>query len=183
MQVKPHFSLARELFAAMPTLREDTGLDPQGSEAAVAYLSQARGSATPENALAYAAYLLPRREAVWWGCTCLGHVLGLLTPGDRGMLDLAARWVEDPDEPQRSAALGQAMAAPEKSAGVWIALAAGWSGGSLAGPEVARVPPPAFLTPRAVTIGTQMALAKVGRANRTAVLGSFVDSCLAMIAR
>lgn len=167
----------------MPTLGQDTGLDPRGTEAAVDYLAQLRGSPTPENALAYAAYLLPRHEAVRWGCTCLGQVLGLLTPLDRAMLELATRWVEDPDEPQRVEAMRQAMGANEKTAGVWMALAAGWSGGSLAGADVPRVPPPAFLTPRAVMVGTQMALAKVGRESRAASLGSFVDNCLAMIER
>ena len=58
-----------------------------------------------------------------------------------------------PDEERRNHALEQGMASPTKTPGVWLALAAGWSGGSMMGPDAPPVPPPPYLTARAVNAG------------------------------
>ena len=59
--------------------------------------------------------------------------------------------------------LEQGMASPTKTPGVWIALAAGWSGGSMVGPDAMPVAPPPYLTARAVNAGVLSVLARVDR--------------------
>ena len=55
----------------------------------------------------------------------------MLDEQDREMLRLAEDWVRDPEEDRRYAALEAAMGTQVKTPGVWIAFAAGWSGGSI----------------------------------------------------
>ena len=182
MEARLHFTTAKELFQALPAIEEDIRARP-ANETALDFLGLLRASATPEEAITYSAYLLPRRQAVWWGHQCVKRLAHLLTDQDLAMLDLARDWVVESDEPQRWRALTQALAARNKTPGVWICLAAGWSGGSLAPPEAPRVAPMPFLTPRALNTGIQAALAKVETANRAKVLDGFVDGCIAMVTR
>jgi hypothetical protein len=103
----------------------------------------------------------------------LGYLLNDL---DLRMLMLAEQWVRQPEEEQRVAALEEAMAVKSKTPGVWIALGAAWSGGSLAPPDAPRVLPPAHLTARAVNTGILGALARVSAADRAKTLTHFIDS-------
>jgi hypothetical protein len=130
---------------------------------------------TPEDAITFCAYLLPRREAVWWGFQCLNHRPELLTEQDRVMLAAAEAWVRRPDEEERNAALEIGLASPTKTPGAWIALAAGWSGGSMLGPDEAAIAPPPYLTPKAVNAGVLSALARVERLERAGTLRLFCD--------
>jgi hypothetical protein len=75
------------------------------------------------------------------------------------------------------------MASKHKTPGVWIALAAGWSGGSLSAPELPRVPPPPALTPRAVNTGIMGVLAMVGIRHRAPTLKAFVDMGVGLATR
>ncbi len=79
--------------------------------------------------------------------------------------------------------MDQALAVRSKTAGVWIALAAGWSGGSMAPPNVTRVPPPVHATPRCVNTGILMALARVEPKNRASTLKAFVDMNISLATR
>ena len=54
------------------------------------------------------------------------------------MLALAESWVRYPEEDERCAVLDAGMAGTAKTPGVWVALAAGWSGGSMLPPDAAR---------------------------------------------
>ena len=67
------------------------------------------------------------------------------------------------------------MASQTKTPGVWIALAAGWSGGSMIGPDSVPVTPPPYLTAKAVNAGVLSVLARVDRKERASTLGRFVD--------
>ena len=67
------------------------------------------------------------------------------------------------------------MGSQTKTPGVWIALAAGWSGGSMIGPDSVPVTPPPYLTAKAVNAGVLGVLARVDRKERAATLGRFVD--------
>ena len=100
------------------------------------------------------------------------------------MLALAENWVRQPEEDQRCAVLDAGMAAPTKTPGVWIALAAGWSGGSMmrAGCRAPVTPPP-YLTAKAVNAGVLGALARVDRKARAATLRPFVDMGMRLATR
>jgi hypothetical protein len=102
-------------------------------------------------------------------------LIHLLTDQDLRMLQLAEAWVREPEEEQRAAAMVEGMAARQKTPGVWIALAAAWTGGSMADATLPRIAPPPYLTPRAINAGSLGALARVDNKHRATTLGHFVE--------
>src|SRR3954471_19512276 len=58
-----------------------------------------------EDAITFCAYLLPRREAVWWACGCVRALLGEVAANRAGPIIAAEAWVYDPDDEHRRAAL------------------------------------------------------------------------------
>lgn len=147
------------------------------------FLKDLIASPTPEDAVTFCAYLLDRREAVWWGHQCLNMISDRLGSQDLRMIALAEAWVRRPDEVERSAALEGAMACETKTPGVWIALGAGWSGGSIAPPNALPLAPMPFLTPKAVNAGILSGLARVDRKARSATLSAFVDMGIRLVTR
>ena len=125
-----HYALAKDLFEAIPEAGEDMRARPD-NETPLAYIALLKQSKTPEEAVTFTAYVLPRRKAVWWGHQCLMSVDHLLSPQDKHMLQLAENWVREPEEHLRYQAMNEAMAARDTTPGTWIAYAAAWSGGSL----------------------------------------------------
>ena len=138
MTSRIRFTQASDVYDAFPGLelyapRPSAPADP---------LDHARsllGSPRPSTALAYLAHLLPRREAVWWGCQCVAAMLGAAAKDDG--LRLALQWVRDPDETLRREALACAEAGDLKSPTTWLARAVGHSGGSVAPPDQPPRPP------------------------------------------
>lgn len=177
-----HFATAQDLFDAYEAAGSDIRARPDG-ETPLEFLSRLARSATPEEAITFAAYLLPRRKAVWWGHECVASLDHLIGEDDRRLLRLAEIWVSEPEENNRRQALDEAMACPETSPGVWIALAAGWSGGSMSDVDTPPVPPPPFLTPRAVNAGVLGVLARVDNSFRAKTLQTFVDMGAALAIR
>ena len=112
-------------------------------------------------AIEFLAHALPPREAIWWGLLCLQQINGsMLSPAETAACKAAVAWVLDPTEENRRAVREPAQAAgPSTPAGV-LALAATWTGGSLAPdpkpnpnpkvPPPPPVPPGPFLPARAV---------------------------------
>lgn len=173
------FETAEELFAQIPEIAEDLTARPNGSgQDPIAFIEALLASPVPEEAVTFAAYVLPRRHSVWWGHECLRHVAAMLSETDQEMLALAAAWVGEPNEDTRYAALDAAMEAPVKSPGVWIAMGAGWSGGSMVPKDYQPVAPPPFLTARAVNGGILSILALTDRKQRPARLTEFVQMAL-----
>lgn len=179
MTNRVRFNTARELFETFPTASEDISAVPT-EQPSLDYLRGLVASPTAENAITFCAYLLPRRVAVWWGHQCLANLPDCLTEQDQSLLGLAEDWVREPEEERRYAALDAGMAAAVKTPGAWIALAAGWSGGSMTGPGMAPVPPPAYLTARAVNAGILSAVARVPIKQRAAVLSGCVSMGIKM---
>ena len=174
MESDLHYALARDLFEVIPEAGDDMRARPD-SETPLAYIAQLKQSKTPEEAVTFTAYVLPRRKAVWWGHQCLMSLDHLLNEQDKHMLGLAEAWVREPEEHLRYRAMTEAMAARDTTPGTWIAYAAAWSGGSLNPPDLPRVPPPAFGTPRAVNTAIMGILARVDTKQRGKTLGGFVD--------
>jgi len=99
--------------------------------------------------------MLPKRYAVAWLCQCARDQT--LDAEDRAGASLAEKWVREPNESNRRAAFEFATAGGYKSAGAWVAAAAGWSGGSLApATQEAPVPPADHLTACAVVAAINM---------------------------
>jgi hypothetical protein len=173
------FAAANDLFVEFASVGEDMHARP-ANETPLEFLAALTRSPTPEEAITFASYLLQRRKAVWWGHECARSVIHLLTDQDRRMLALAETWVREPEEPNRVQALDSAMQCRNKTPGVWIALAAGWSGGSMSLPNLPHVAPPAYLTPRAVNAGVLGALARVDNGHRAQTLRIFTDMAVGL---
>lgn len=110
------------------------------------------------DALKFLAHALPKREAVWWGACCARLGCGeSLSPVQRAALEAAERWCADPSEQRRRAAMQAAEAAKFDHPAGCVALAAFFSGGSLAPPELPAVPPGDELTARTVAGGVLLA--------------------------
>lgn len=174
MSERLRYKTARDLFEAFPTASEDMAAQPS-DRPSLDFITGLVAGPTPEDGITFCAYLLPKREAVWWGRQCLNRISEMLDAEDHEMLALAENWVRYPDEDQRNAALDAGMASRTKSPGVWIALAAGWSSGSMLDPDAAPVAPPPYLTAKAVNAGILSALARVDRKVRGGTLRAFVD--------
>ncbi len=106
------------------------------------------------DAARFLARALPKREAVWWACRC-ARMVSSAAPGPGSSpvaeaLDAAERWVADPSEENRRASAEAAGRAGVETPAGCAAMAAFWSGGSLAPPDLPEVPPAEFLTARGV---------------------------------
>jgi hypothetical protein len=114
---------------------------------AIEALVQAGHSAA---ALQVAAWVLPRREAVWWACECVAaHLPAEVPDREAAALNAARQWATAPAEDRRRAAEAAAEAVNYATPAGQAACAAYWSGGSLAPPKVPVVPPAEHLLPRA----------------------------------
>jgi hypothetical protein len=103
------------------------------------------------DAVSLMAYALPKREAVWWACLAARSITGAdAPPAVVAALEAAEAWVYEPTEERRRTAMERAQATDFDQPGAWAAVAAFWSGGSMAPPGLPEVPPPDHLTGLAV---------------------------------
>jgi hypothetical protein len=152
------FATARALYETFPsdiTRIETAPNDDPPLEFVKALMIKNRVS----DAVSFCAHLLPRREAVWWGCESVRTLLGELPLRGSQCLQMAEAWVRDPDDERRLASLNAGKAASSSDPATWLALAVGWSGGFL-DPQVA-VPVPNYLTGRAVRLAIMLSAGKV----------------------
>jgi hypothetical protein len=168
------FNTSIELFEAFPEIEQDISARPT-DQGVLDYVNFLVASETPEDAITFCAYLLAPREAVWWGHQCLHHIADVLPNNDVDLMHLAEAWVREPEEDQRTAALAAGMEARVTTPAAWLALAAGWSSGSMLPVGEPEVPAPGFLTARAVNAGVLSGLARVENDARNSTLRAFVD--------
>jgi uncharacterized protein DUF6931 len=142
------FATVRALFESFPEALKNIGAEPT-DEPPIAFLARLAAEGKADHAVAVCAYLLPRREAVWWGCASVRTMLGDRLPKDIAGLVAAETWVQEPTEANRQAALAIGDKAASNEPLTWLALAAGWSSGTFASTPL---PMPAYMTARAVRI-------------------------------
>ena len=166
--------LAAQVFADIPELTEDMEARPKQGEAGLAFAQRLLVSPTPEEAITFMAQLFARRVSIWWGHECLRYLHRLLDPLDQEMMGMCANWVAAPDEANRLQIAQRVENCATRSPGVWLAMAASWSGGSMSPPDTPVVPPPRFLTGRGVNAAVLSALARGKRADRQETLETFI---------
>lgn len=168
------FSTAREVFETFPSAGKVIATKP-AVEPPLAFLKRLAQGRAPSEAIGFCAYLLPRREAVWWATQSLRAMKPAGAAADEG-LAAAEAWVRDPRDETRRAALAVADAGDPALAGTWAAFAAGYSGGSMA--EGHAVPCPPDLTAKMARIAVLIALGRLtGRDHQTA-LRNCVEACI-----
>jgi hypothetical protein len=169
----PRFRTAKDLFDAFPRAVDDMDARPSGQPSLEFAAALVEGP-TPEDAITFCAYLLDRREAVWWGLQCVSAVPALLSDEDRRLLALAEDWVRQGGEEIRDAALSAGMAAKPKTPSAWVALAAGWSGETMQPLGAPPVIPAADLPAKAVNAAVLGLLARIELRQRPVALKGFV---------
>jgi hypothetical protein len=154
MSSRIRFATARNLYEAFPDLRH-VAAPPSDESAPLDYARQLLASPRPTEAVGFLAYLLPRREAVWWARQCVGALLG--PRADDAALHAAEAWVRAPEEENRQTALAVGSAGDQTSPTTWLAFAAAWSGGSMCAPDLKPMTAPASACAKAVNAAVVMA--------------------------
>jgi hypothetical protein len=105
-----------------------------------------------EDSIIFLAHGLPKREAIWWACVCVRSMTGDETKADDlASLQVAEKWVYDPDEKNRRLCGTLAEKGEYKSAHSWTAAAVFWSGGSITAEKDPAVEPAPYLYAHAVS--------------------------------
>ena len=124
------------------------------------------------------AHAMPAREAVWWACACSRHTApsGANPAAETTVREAAEEWVRRQTDEQRRAAMKQAETAGFGSPEAWAAVAAFWSGDSMAPSEAPKVPPQPHFTGLAVAGAVALAAARGPAARRETRLQRFLVS-------
>ncbi len=126
-------------------------LPPGDGATPAAFLEQLISRSAFDEAVQFLAFALPKREAVWWACLCARSDLRDPVPAPAlAALTAAEAWVYRPTEENRRAAMERAQETKFDTSSAWAAVAAFWSGGSLAPPDLPAVTPAAHLSGAAV---------------------------------
>ena len=168
------FATARDLFDAFPTARNDVDAEPNDMPP-LQYVQSLIAENSLEKAGTFCAYLLPRREAVWWACRCLKMLAPNAPPEEKALLKSAEDWVSVPEEDRRLAALELGMRSNHRWPSTWVALAAGWSGGNILLGVQATAPAPPEQTPRAVRAALLSAVSRLQPAERAKALRTCIE--------
>jgi hypothetical protein len=162
------FATAQALFDAFPEVIHKISVAPT-DQAPIDFLISLSSASKLPDAVAFCAYLLPRREAVWWACGSV-KTLAIDAAQVRSAGFVAAEsWAYQPDDQHRQTALDIGNNGDQNYPATWLALAAGWAGGLQALGEQ-QVPTPPYMTARAVRIAILLSAARVGSAERLARL-------------
>lgn len=123
------------------------------------------------------AHALPAREAVWWACQCAAYTAPADLPRpQRAARELTEQWVRQQTDALRRAAMEQAQLAGLDSPEAWSAVAAFWSGDSLAPLGQPKVPPAPHLPGIAAAGAVQLSAVRQGAARQAARLDAFLRS-------
>lgn len=172
------FPTAKSLFEAFPEAGEDIAAPPT-EEPPLTFARRLAAGETPEEAITFCAYLLPRREAVWWACRCVRALVPQPAGEEAAALAAAEDWVREPEDGRRRAALALGSAGDHGRPATWAALAAAWSGGSLV--EGHTVPCPPHLTAKAAQTAVLTALAHVDAHERGGQLSACLETGLSLL--
>jgi hypothetical protein len=145
------FATARSLFETFPELAAKFTVAP-ADEPPIDFLRKLSGLENFEQAVAFCAHLLPRRDAVWWACGSVRAFLGDAVQDQSRALAVAEAWVYAPTDQNRRAALDIGTQSDSSDPLTWLALGAGWAGGLLSAHPQTPVQVPPYMTARAARI-------------------------------
>ena len=171
---KIRFNTVQDLVQAYPMARHDIG-KADVEAPSLDFLQAAAEAGNWHQAVSFCAYLLPRRVAVAWGCRSLRRMPDPLDNNAIRSLECAERWVREPDEPSRNKALAVGNANDPEQPATWLALAAGWSGGSVVPPEFAPVEAKPDQAARAVRAALLIGLCRLPRDSRDQIMTSCLE--------
>jgi hypothetical protein len=168
------FETVRDLFEAFPVASDELMVEPTDApclDFVKSLLDQDEGA----KAAGVCAYLLPRREAVWWACRSVRTLNPERSNEENQCLMAAEEWVKEPEEDHRLAALEIGNQTSHKLPASWLARAAGFAGGSMPFGEGISVPVAIDQTARAVRFAVLSAVARVAPNARSDLLRGCVE--------
>ena len=159
------FTTARSVFEAFPELTSKSTVAPT-DDPAVVFLKNLSAMQKFGDAVAFCAHLLPRREAVWWGCGSVRSFLPDAPQAQVAGLVAAETWVQQPTDENRLRALQIGTRSDNSDSLTWLALGAGWAGGMLSTVPNPPVRVPQYLTARAIRIAVLLGARHIPAAER-----------------
>lgn len=136
-------------------LQEKANLSPEGVAALAEashparFVEELAAGGKAGDAVHALALMLPNRQAVWWGC--LGaRLLPVIDPQGEKAIAVAERWVQGASSVDAEQAGEIAQAGDLGRGPAWVAMAAYWSGPSIAPRGQQAVPPAGHLAGVAV---------------------------------
>lgn len=121
---------------------KDAAGDPPPGDAPRAYFDALRAAGRDSDAVEFLSQALPRWEAVAWAARSVRDLGSPADEADARALKAALLWVQDPSEERRRAAQEAAEGAEPDSPARLAALAAFYSGGSIAPADADVLPAP-----------------------------------------
>lgn len=176
------FATARALFETFATAAADVGAPPT-DEHPFEFMRRLAAAGKVVDAVSFCAYVLPRREAVWWTCQGVRALPGPLNAGEEQSLAAAEAWVANPEEPNRINAHKIAQRGKHVLPATWAAYAAGYAGRVFSQEEFAGVPIAPHLTPRAARTAMMLAALKLLNDGKDQYYQARLDQGLELAAR
>jgi hypothetical protein len=170
------FETAQALFETFPQARTLISVEPT-EDHSLDFLRRLAANGKLEDAVAFCAYVLPRREAVWWACKSVRAFLNepINAKFDTKPLLLAEEWVAQPEEKRRLVAQDAGSRGNPDSPTTWVANAAAWSGGAYSVANMIPIAPPPQLTAHAATVAILLCSRRVGMP----ASGTLLRACIA----
>ncbi len=179
---RPRFATARELIGAFPFARYDLETKPT-EQPPVEFIRSLAAAGAYRDAVSCCAYLLPRREAVWWACQCVRAGGKTLLPEEKAALEAAEVWVRTPEEDPRQAALRFGIDEPAESPAIWACRAAACSGGIVSNTSKGPLRAQPEATARAARAAVLAAATAVASREQDKYFRSCIDECLRLLQR
>ena len=162
------FETVRDLIEAFPVAEPLIEVAPS-DEPSLRLLEELVRQEDWDRAIGFCAFLLPRRDAVWWGCRTVRALLPTRSRDEEAAIRAAEKWVQRPEDDLRLAALELGTRGNSELPSTYLALAAGWSGGRIdLGGETVPIPPEQ--TARLVRAALLVAGTRVEREQRSEIL-------------
>jgi hypothetical protein len=139
-------------FVDLAELGDDAKAALQPSHGPKQYMQALVEQALHADAVRFLAHALPKREGIWWAWVCARRASGdAPPPAAKEALDATERWISQPTDANRRAAMRAAEAAGVATPAGCTALAVFLSGGSLGPENTPPVQPGELLTAKAIT--------------------------------
>jgi len=173
------FETVRDVFEAFPIAEHELNIEPN-DEPSLQFLEALVSRGELDKAVGFCAFLLPRREAVWWGCRSVKTLVPERRPEEDEAIRAAEEWVQEPEEERRAAALELGIRGNSKLPSTYLALAAGWSGRSMNLGTGETIPLPSHQTARVVRAAVLIAACRVDMAQKSDLLGRCLEDGVRM---
>ena len=168
------FETVRDLFDSFAFIREELQLEPT-DDPCLNFIRSLADQGEVAKAVGVSAYLLPRREAVWWACRSVRAISPPRNAEENDCITAAEEWVQEPKEERRFVALELGNRSDYRSPATLVARAAGFAGSRFPVAPDIWAPIQPEQTPRAVRGAILAAAAGLSPQERPEVLKRCVE--------